>query len=72
MRFNVQDLIARLSSRKFLLTVCAILASIFAALAEQITWDQALDAITKVVMAFIGVEGVRDAMDTYLRVKKEK
>jgi len=57
----MNDFKQRLTSRKFLLTLGAILSSFGAAFAGEITWFQAIIAITISTMGYVGVEGYADA-----------
>lgn len=50
----------RLKSRKFLLTLSAMLTSLAAALAGEIIWRDAIVAIVGAVMAYVGGEAYVD------------
>jgi ABC-type protease/lipase transport system fused ATPase/permease subunit len=50
----------KFTSRKFLLTLGAILGIIGAALTGEITWAQAVWPIILAVLGYVGIEGVAD------------
>ena len=61
-----QELIKKFSSRKFLLTLGAVLTALGAALSGQIEWTQAITAVVIAILGYVGVEGAAD----YERAKK--
>lgn len=63
---NTQDLIARLTSRKFLLAVFGVI-SVFLKDTFELSADQ-IDAIVTVIIAFTAAEGVADAVTRYTNI----
>ena len=57
----MNDLVARYTSRKFLLTLAAAIFAIIQLQAGAITPQEAMAAIGAVVSVFVGIEGVGDA-----------
>ena len=51
----------RFTSRKFLMALGAVLAALGAALGNELTWTEAIMAITATVLAYMGVEGHLDS-----------
>ena len=50
----------RFTSRKFLLTVGAVLVAVGSALHGDTTWSQAVWATVAAVLGYVGIEGARD------------
>ncbi len=51
----------KLTSRKFLTTVCAVLGAITGAASGAITWGEAIDAAVIVIGAYSVGEGIADS-----------
>lgn len=59
----MQDLLPRLTSRKFLLAVLTAITAMLQAGAGNITPAEAMNAVVAVVVAFTAAEGLADALE---------
>ena len=50
----------KFTSRKFLLTLGAVMVAVGSALSGEITWSQTVWATVTAVLGYVGIEGVRD------------
>lgn len=57
----MNDLLDRLTSRKFLLTIAGILYTLVQVGAGALTPEQGMEAIKVLIVAFLGAEGAADA-----------
>ena len=55
-------LFKKLSSRKFLLALFGVLGIMVSAWVGEIAWNTALDAVWKIVVGYMGIEGTVDAL----------
>jgi hypothetical protein len=54
----------KFTSRKFLLTLGAVLVAVGSALNGEITWSQTVWASVTAVLGYVGIEGARDIKAT--------
>lgn len=57
-----RDYLKKLLSRKFQLALAGVIGYILLAVAGAVDWPTALNAISKIIMVYIGVEGAGDAL----------
>jgi hypothetical protein len=58
----VNDFLKRMSSRKFLLCLVGIGGYFLLGVAGQLSWADALENMKLLILAYLGVEGVSDAI----------
>lgn len=61
----MKDLISRLSSRKFLLTIGVVAFAALGAATGQLSFDAALELARNAVVAYLAAEGAADAVKAY-------
>lgn len=65
----MKDLLVRLTSRKFLLALAAIIGNIAFAISGQLTFDQAFENVKLIVLAYIAAEGTADTIERFQQGK---
>lgn len=68
----MEEFIKRLTSRKFLLVVAAILGNVLLAWSGSIDWAVAAETIKNLILAYLLVEGAGDALGKYSYFKNNK
>lgn len=53
-------MLEKLKSRKFLLTLGAVMVAVGSALTGDTAWSQAVWAVIVAVLGYVGIEGIRD------------
>ena len=67
-----QEFLSRLLSRKFLLAVAGIVGFVLLGVSGAMPWAEALDAIMKLILGYIVVEGAGDALGKFSYYKTNK
>lgn len=63
----MKDFLARLSSRKFLLTLGGVIFYLLGGALGHFEWDVVVDSVLKVIGLYVGIEGLADIVS---RAKK--
>jgi len=64
------DFAARLTSRKFLLTVGVVAFAVIGVITGQLTYDAAAEAVRNAVVAYLVAEGAPDFVTRFFEAKK--